>query len=518
MKNKTNNMKRNCFFIVLFFLLVSCSKNELNFEANKDYLPVVDDITDIDGVNDTYGRITDQDGEGISNVVVTDGYTCVLTDEKGIYQFKRTKEARFVYYSNPSGYEIATERADHEMALFYAKLAPSLKGRVRNDFRLVKTSEDQKEFTLLAIGDPQVANQSDVARFREETMQDVRNTIQDINTPILGLSMGDVVADQTSLLETMKTSLGNMGMPVFTTIGNHDKFTTTSEGVKVGDMFSNTFGPLNYSFNYGDVHFICIDNVVFTDGTNYTIGVSEEQINWLTNDLSFVPKSKMIILYYHMPMRGTNFTNRTALLNLFKDYKTVHFMCGHTHYTENYMHQSPRQVYEHVHGAACGAWWKSTINGDGTPNGYAVYTVSGTEITNWYYKAVNYDKDFQIRLHKGNATFGGEYATFGYGLGNDVIIANVWNADPNWQIEVFEDGIKTGNMSLSNIMQDSWSKGYHIGVLNRNPDNYSTRTTHLYRYTLQNSNASVRVVATDPFGNVYEQENIVNDFLSAISY
>ncbi len=511
-------MKRNHFYIVLFFIFLSCGKGELNFEASKDYKPVVSDITDIDGINDTYGKITDQDYVPVQNVVVSDGYSFVLTDEQGIYQFKRNKDAKFVYFSNPSGYEIATERNDHKMALFYAKLSPTAKGRVRNDFVLTKSVQDQKEFTLLAIGDPQVANTNDVARFKEETIEDIRKTLQEINTPVLGLSMGDVVADQSTLLEPMKTLLGSTGMPVFTTIGNHDKFVATSGGIKVGDLFTNTFGPLNYSFNYGDVHFICIDNVNFTDDTNYNIGVTAEQIAWIAQDLSFVPKSKMIILYYHMPMRGTSFTNRAALFDLVKDYQNVHLMCGHTHYTENYIHASPKSIYEHVHGAACGAWWKSTINGDGTPNGYAVYSINGTEITSWYYKAVNYDKYFQIRLHRGNASFGGEYDYFTYGLGSDILIANIWNADPNWQIEVYENNVKTGNMTLSTVTKDAWSMGYHIGVLNRNPDNYSTRTPHLYRYTLQNSNAQVRVVAKDPFGNAYEQTNIVTDFLSAISY
>lgn len=511
-------MKRIPFLIILFFICLSCGESNIDLQPNKDYEPVVSDITDIDGINDTYGKITDQGGIPIQNVVVTDGYSCVETDEQGIYQFKRNKDAKFVYFSNPSGYEISTERNDHKMALFYAKLSPTAKGRVRNDFVLTKSVLDQKEFTLLAIGDPQVANNNDVRRFKEETIEDIRKTLQEINTPVLGLSMGDVVADQSTLLEPMKTLLGSTDMPMFTTIGNHDKFMIGSEGVKVGDMFSNTFGPLNYSFNYGDVHFICIDNVNFTDNSNYTIGISAEQIEWIAKDLSFVPKSKMIILYYHMPMRGTSFTNKAALLDLVKDYQNVHLMCGHTHYTENYIHTSPKSIYEHVHGAACGAWWKSTINGDGTPNGYAVYTINGTNITNWYYKAVNYDKNFQIRLHRGDASFGGEHGYFTYGLGNNILIANIWNADPNWQIEVYENNVKTGNMTLSTLTQDAWSKGYHIGVLGRNPDNYSTRTPHLYLYTLKNSNAQVRVVAKDLFGNVYEQTNITTDFLSAISY
>lgn len=511
-------MNRFQFFIVLLFVFASCNKDKINFEANKDYQPILSDITDIEGTHDTYGKITDQDGMPIKDVVVSDGYSFALTDDKGIYQFKRNKEARFVYYSNPSGYEIATENTGNKMALFYAKLSPTLKGRVRNDFVLTKSTEDQKDFTLLAIGDPQVANTAEVARFRDETIEDIRKTLQEINTPTLGLSMGDVVADQSTLLESMKGLLGSTDMPVFTTIGNHDKFAETAEGLKIGDMFSNTFGPLNYSFNYGDVHFICLDNVNFTDNANYTIGITAEQVEWVAKNLSYVPTSKMIILYYHMPMRGTNFTNKAALLNLLKDYQEVHLMCGHTHYNENYIHISPTSMYEHVHGAACGAWWRSTINGDGTPNGYAVYTISGTNITNWYYKSVNYDKDFQIRLHRGNASFGGEYGYFTYGLGNDILIANVWNADPTWQIEVYENNVKTGDMTLSTITQDAWSKGYHLGVLNRNPDNYSTRTPHLYRYTLQDNDAQIRVVAKDPFGNVYEQTTVTTDLLPAISY
>ena len=65
-------------------------------------------------------------------------------------------------------------------------------------------------------------------------------------------------------------------------------------------------------------------------------------------------------------------------------------MSGHTHYAENNTYDSH---YEHVHGAACGAWWHSTINTDGTPNGYAIYKVKGATIDNWVYKATGFDPD-----------------------------------------------------------------------------------------------------------------------------
>ena len=43
------------------------------------------------------GYITDTDGKGISRVVVSDGYQCVLTDTTGHYQFMRHAKARFVF-------------------------------------------------------------------------------------------------------------------------------------------------------------------------------------------------------------------------------------------------------------------------------------------------------------------------------------------------------------------------------------------------------------------------------------
>lgn len=91
-------------------------------------------------------------------------------------------------------------------------------------------------------------------------------------------------------------------------------------------------------------------------------------------------------------------------------------------------------------------------------------------------------------------------------------VANVWNADPEWKIEVYENGARTGEMlpfDSSVTRRDAWASGYHCGVLGRNPDNYDRKSTsHLYYYTLKNPAAEVEVRATDRFGNVYTQSHI----------
>ncbi|SFB93684.1 Calcineurin-like phosphoesterase [Parapedobacter composti] len=507
--------KYGCVFFIA--LLIHC--------GGKTETPAIDDPHDPGVVtiepesgNDLYGLILDDGGQPVQGVVVSDGYTCVQTDEEGVYQLKRNANARFVFYVTPADYAINVETSSRNIPSFYKPINAAAGAAVRADFQLTKLPRKESDFTLFCIGDPQVTNQGEVTRFQQETINDLKMTLSTLSTPAYGLSMGDVVGDQQGLLNSMKNILGSTSMPVFTTIGNHDKF-SSAPAPRTGDFFSNIYGPLNYSFNRGDVHFICLDNVVFTDHTNYTGAFSEEQLTWLEQDLSYVPKDKMIILYYHIPIRGANMANKDKLLKLFEGYAEVHFMSGHTHYNQNYIHTSVSpHIYEHIHGAACGAWWRSTINGDGTPNGYAVYRVTGNTITEWYYKATNYDKDFQIRLHWGDASFGGQYGYFSYSLPGNTLVANVWNADDEWVIEVYEDGVKTGNMAPAAVNRDAWSLGYHIGVLNRNPANYSQLCTHLYTYAPENPRADIKVLATDRFGNVYEQHQLTTDFNAARSY
>lgn len=521
-------MKKYLNFLIYFlaFTLVGIGCGKSTSDPVLEDTPGVEDPSKklsnivLEQGNNVYGHVVDTDYNPIPDVVVSDGYSVVKTNAKGEYQFKKNSKATFVYYSTPAGYEVnvATGR---NMALFYATLSSS-DAPQKHDFILKKLTTNESKFYLYAIGDPQVANSNEVDRFNNETMADIKEQLATSSLPAYGISLGDIVADQPSLFNTMKTALGSSSMKVFTTIGNHDKTGGNATTPRNSTTFETQYGPLNYSFNRGDVHFVCMDNVVFSNNSSYSLGFSNEQLDWLEKDLSFVPKDKLLILYYHMPIRGTNFSTRSRLFNLIKDFKEVHLMAGHTHYNENYIHNvSGKEIYEHVHAAACGAWWKSTINGDGTPNGYAIYEIDGTTVKNWIYKPTKLPSTFQIRLHKGNASYGGTYGFYSYNEPENRLIANVWNADPEWKIEVYVGNQKLGNMTLKTALnKDAWSLGYHLGVLNRNPDNYTTATKHLYVFDLPDNTAynSVKVVATDRFGRTYEQSTLTTDLQAAISY
>ena len=68
--------------------------------------------------------------------------------------------------------------------------------------------------------------------------------------------------------------------------------------------------------------------------------------------------------------------------------------------------------------------------------GYGVYEVDGTDVS-WYYKSSGYDKEYQLRAYKPGSKADQPAA----------VVANVWNWDSKWSVELYEDGVKTADMT-----------------------------------------------------------------------
>ena len=144
------------------------------------------------------------------------------------------------------------------------------------------------------------------------------------------------------------------------------------------------------------------------------------------------------------------------------------------------------------------------------------------------------DRGYQMRLYRGNLKCGGTYEDIQLQHGDGVLLANIFNADKDWTIKVYEDGVYSGNMTMipnkkvtpavgtpttpsTDSSQDWWAIGYHIGVVGRGHvggtrANYLTNGFHLYKYTLKNKSAKIRVEATDRFGTVYSSSDITGDY------
>ena len=483
-----------------------------------------------------FGHVTDNQGRSIAGVVVSDGYRCVTTNRNGIYRLNRHTGAKFVFYTNPKGYEPDSKG-------FFQPLS---KDKQEYNFVLGQHTGNDTHFRLLLITDPQVRSEKSYNRFTAETVPAMKQTIAGSTLPVVGWCLGDEVHEQCAWLENgMHSEITNLGIPFFSVIGNHDYFKVEGSdkdtAPRTADEYEKYWGPTWYSFNKGDVHFIALNNVKYTSGISYDhLGnIDAEQLAWMKEDLRHVDKSKLIIVGYHIPMSHTTGANsddetpvvptgRDEMLKLLAAYPNRLLMAGHTHYMRHSTIAQPIKSEERIHAAACGAFWWTTANSDGTPNGYSVYEIDGNKIVNNWYRTVNvpdaykdHPRDFQIRLHHGDATFGGQYGTCHFGnktpLPSGYVVANIWNWDPQWKVTVTEDNgapvtMTQGTKSKPKVCHDAWAPGYLIGVRHRAPAHFRAYCQHLFVYKLKNPNARVTVTATDRYGNSYTQSAFTTDF------
>ncbi|MDF9832002.1 putative repeat protein (TIGR02543 family) [Ereboglobus sp. PH5-5] len=470
-----------------------------------------------------YGSIIDDTGAPVPNVVVSDGFTCVKTNDAGIYQMTRNAKARVVFYSTPETHAVKTLGTGRTGYAWFSKKLVT--GVNRYNFDLVRLPAPETDFMLLGIGDPQVTSLAQLKRFETETIADIGKLRQatPANTPIYAIMLGDIVGDNLHLLAPLRDIVNASPVTYFSVPGNHDHnqaYSGLNKDYESGEDYENICGPLNYSANIGNVHIIGLDDILYTKQSGYGTGLTTEILEWVKQDLSHVPKTKTIIVAYHIPLRGGTYQKAQDLFALLKDYADVHFMAGHTHYQQNItftISGSTKNItaYEHIHGGACGAWWNSIVNVDGAPNGYGVYTISGTKITDWYSKPTGYSDTYQMRMYRGNASFGGNYGTYTYGRNANDVVVDIWNSDTTgkWKFAVYEDNVKVSD-SLTKLSTsakvDAYAAGYHVGVLGRTYD--SSSNNHLYYHTLKNAAAKhIEIRATDRFGKTYSLSDFTTD-------
>ena len=496
--------------------------------------PLVTEIngTTISSKNNVFGLITDSvTGKGIEGVAVTNGTTVVRTDKNGVYQIPSSRFAKYVWFSVPAEYEVPVD-PENGRPVFYSTSRLTISGQNRNDWQLKPLAAVEDEFTVIAIGDPQCEVASEANRFRDETLVDISATINSAQTSgnryhnAYAITLGDVTFDNNVLWPTMaslcssiKLNNGN-SIPIFNCIGNHDHNAEVQNDEEAIELFVEHFGPTDYSFNRGKVHFVVMDNIIcksvdgFGDSKTWTYdgGYTDKQITWLERDLEAVDDkaNKMVILSGHIPFRaggsggGANVDKDKGysdILSLLTQFKEAHIFIGHTHYPENYLHsnyktQNGQPIFEHVHGAACGGWWCSQIGVEGSPNGYSIYEVKGATLHNWVAKATNKPEDYQLRVYNGNDSYGNRYlyTWTGGGTGGsgniktsgradlkDCFIATIWNDDAtNWQVDLIVDGVSHRMQRVNYNLADMCSTAFFFNELGKNTTTWNKGMKHYW--------------------------------------
>ena len=96
-----------------------------------------------------------------------------------------------------------------------------------------------------------------------------------------------------------------LNYPYLTVIGNHDIVANGS------DAYVKMFGPLDYTFGYGDYKFVFVN----TNSLEYGLDGSTPNIPWLRAQLADNPEKKQTIVIGHVPPFDADFDR-----NLEKEY------------------------------------------------------------------------------------------------------------------------------------------------------------------------------------------------------
>ena len=259
------------------------------------------------------GHVYDQSGHPIPGVVVSDGYHCTATDAQGNFGLDTDlSTARFVFISCPSGYSLEVKDG---LPQFYKTLS-DLGGKLTDiDFRLSERKDPSEPFTVFFAADPQPRASSaayDKIAYHsltvaEDFYADVAEKASEISGDKFAIVLGDLVHENMSLYSHYLTGIKTMGLPTWSVIGNHDHDPSAADDVSGARIYEQNLGPRCYSFNRGGIHFVTVDNMIMKQSSNgrltdYIDGLTDEDWNFLKEDLSYVDKSCPVIICAHSPL------------------------------------------------------------------------------------------------------------------------------------------------------------------------------------------------------------------------
>ncbi|MBQ5635667.1 MAG: hypothetical protein IIV10_05095, partial [Alistipes sp.] len=234
-------------------------------------------------MGDICGYVTDSTGAPMSGVVVSDGFTAVETSSRGFYSMDVHQDCWYIYISIPADCEVPIN--SYGQPAFFTKYSEKIK---RYDFTLTKLANGpEKKFSLFCLADPQCKDPTQRGRFMNESVPDIKAHAASKGIPCYGVTLGDVAYSEGKtncesqmpyLRDHMAKSV--IGMPIFQTMGNHDYTyfysnqelkadeTSSTAQIKAQRAFEDVFGPINYSWNRGDTHIVCMRNMLWNSFTD----------------------------------------------------------------------------------------------------------------------------------------------------------------------------------------------------------------------------------------------------------
>ena len=521
------------------------------------YINIVEDIDFKPDAGTTVYGIVSSAGVGVENVVVSDGAEVTVTNEKGIYQLKSAKKWGYVFISVPSGYEVPSVGV---LPQFHRALKNSADVVERADFKLEKV-DGQDSYKIFMLGDMHLANRTgDLGQFAQFTSDLTDYMTRHKGEKMYALTLGDMTWDLywysnsyyfPQYLNTINSQIKNL--QIFHTMGNHDNDFQTRSDYDAAVKYVDQICPTYYSFNIGKVHYVVMDDIDCSsyDGStsrNYVMSLSAEQLDWLAKDLSHVAKTTPVVVAMHAQVfypTTSGFkidhdpVNTLRLFDILDGY-TVRFVTGHTHKLFNVTPDAPivdgHNFREYNSGSVCASWWWSGnltpgihIGTDGTPGGYGIWDVTGTDFQ-CLYKSTGWPEEYQFRSYDLNnvhfsmadvplmpsdisASVKNAYMQYvnAYPQNNDnEVLINIWNWNSDWTLSVVDEKRKT--LPYTEV----WAydplhiaalsvKRFNNAGLKSTPSFITGKFTHFFKVKADDADTDLVITVKDEFGNEWTE-------------
>lgn len=240
--------------------------------------------------------VRDKSESGIGGVALSDQKSVITTAADGTFQLD-AKGFGYVMISIPNGYQSSTKP--------WKKIDAA---QTTYDFAL-KSAPAATEFSFIHASDTHTSEKS------VDRMEKLRALVEK-QKPDFVLITGDLVRDALRVPEEEATKYYSLyqeqskkiSAPVWSVPGNHEIFgierhlslVSPKHPLYGKNMYRSFLGPNYYSFNYGGIHFVALDDVDFED-TWYFGHIDAVQLEWLRQDLAAVPDATPVVTFKHIP-------------------------------------------------------------------------------------------------------------------------------------------------------------------------------------------------------------------------
>jgi hypothetical protein len=476
---------------------------------------------------------------GVRGVAVSNGRDVVLTDWRGRYRIAVGDDA-ILFVIKPGGW--ATPTDDNGLPRFYyihkpqgsptdlahPGVSPTVPLPDRIDFPLYRQREP-RSFRAIVLADTQPYSLEQLDLLNRDIIAELIG-----QGAAFGLTLGDLVGDDVSLFEPLNASIGQIGIPWYNVIGDHDINVDAETDRHSDESFERVYGPPTYAFSYGKVHFIVLDDVVYGGPKDekgrrgpYKAEISERQLEFIDNYLKTVPRDRLVVLAMHIPFESPplSIDERSALFGILKDRPHTLSLAGHAHYQENRFYgpeegfDGPQPHHQLIPASTSGSWWlgaddeigipHATMR-DGAPNGYSIIQFDGHRYS-IRFKAARRSGDHQMNIFAPGSTTPEDAA-------KTEILVNVFNGSERTRVEM-----RLGEAGdWIPLQREAREDPYYLAAierdLQRNPRPRfflppAMKSPHLWVGTLPANppadTYALEVRATDMFGQVFRAHRVI---------